>query len=97
MYIINITYKVDLFDVDRYISDHVDYLNKYYDNGTFILSGRKKPRTGGVILANADSRERLDEIVSEDPFYQHQLADYTVIEFESSKAAEGLEGLIASP
>ncbi|HEY7773068.1 MAG TPA: YciI family protein [Marinagarivorans sp.] len=96
VFFINITYKVDLIEVDRHIEAHIAYLNKHYDNGSFVLSGRKKPRTGGVILATTDDRARLDAIVSEDPFYRHQLADYTIIEFEPSKAAKGLKGLITA-
>ena len=81
MFIINITYKVSLDIVDENLSSHVEYLNKQYKENNFIASGRKNPRTGGVIFSKLESREKLDEIIKEDPFYILDLADYEITEF----------------
>ncbi|MEZ5588729.1 MAG: YciI family protein [Sedimenticolaceae bacterium] len=93
MFVVSITYKAELSEVDNYISEHVAYLEQYYDKGNFIASGRKVPRTGGVILAHAESREKLIAILQEDPFYKADVASYEVTEFVPSKVGQGFESL----
>ena len=52
MFIINITYKTALDKVDLFLEQHIEYLNNQYELGNFLASGKKNPRTGGVILSN---------------------------------------------
>ena len=59
MFIISLTYQVPLDKVDAFIPEHVDYLNEQYAKGHFILSGRKEPRTGGVIITTISDRNKL--------------------------------------
>lgn len=93
MFIVSIRYKVDLLEVDKYIAEHVEFLEKFYEQGNFLASGRKVPRTGGVILANATSQDELNKILIQDPFYKQDLADYEITEFVPSKYAAGFETL----
>ncbi len=93
MFIVALTYKVDLSEVEKHIDAHIHYLEKYYDCGCFLASGRKVPRSGGVILAQAESHEALDAVIKEDPFFTEGVADYEVTEFVVSKSAAGLERL----
>lgn len=81
MFVVSLSYKVDLSEVDKHLEAHVAYLQKQYADGYFLASGRKEPRTGGVILAKAGSRDELQTVLQQDPFYLHQLADYEVTEF----------------
>jgi uncharacterized protein YciI len=53
----------------------------------FLVSGRQVPRTGGIIIALADSREQIESIMAEDPFCKHGLAEVRVIEFRASQRA----------
>lgn len=94
MFIVNITYKVPLEDVDQHLEAHIAFLNRQYELGTFLASGRKVPRTGGIILAKAENRNALLEVLEADLFKSEGLADYEVIEFVSSKTAPGLESLL---
>jgi uncharacterized protein YciI len=75
MFVIELTYKAPLADIDASMRAHVKFLNKYYAAGNFLVSGRKIPRDGGIILAVGDSRERIEAIAREDPFYMRGLAD----------------------
>jgi uncharacterized protein YciI len=50
MFIISLTYICDLKEVDKILPEHIDYLKIQYKKGNFIASGRKVPRTGGIIL-----------------------------------------------
>ncbi|WP_233522274.1 YciI family protein [Chitinophaga silvatica] len=71
--------------VEHYMEAHTAFLQKYYENGRFILSGRRKPKSGSLILCNASSRKEVEEIMSEDPLEKYQLAMYEIIEFEPTK------------
>jgi uncharacterized protein YciI len=91
MFVIELVYKADLSDIDAHMKAHVAFLKKYYAAGIFLVSGRKIPRDGGVILAVAESREQLEAIVREDPFHVHGLADFRVIEFRASQHAKDVQ------
>ena len=93
MFIVSLHYTCGLEEVDRHLDAHVAYLKRAYANGHFVASGRKVPRTGGIILSDLQSREQLEAILSEDPFNQAGIAEYTVTEFLPSMVAEGYEVL----
>ncbi|MGH1439003.1 MAG: YciI family protein [Cellvibrionaceae bacterium] len=93
MFVISLRYIKPLAEVDLYIEGHISYLKKYYANGTFIVSGRKEPRTGGVILAKAENRKTLDEIITEDPFFENGIAKYDITEFIPTMTAQGFDSL----
>ena len=94
MYIILLNYKKSLEEVDKYIPEHVDFLNEHYANKKFILSGRRNPRTGGIILATNCDRKELEMIISKDPFYLNEIAEYEIIDFTPTKFDEGLKKYI---
>ncbi|AGH81194.1 GTP cyclohydrolase II [Psychromonas sp. CNPT3] len=81
MFIVSLTYKTELSEVDKHIEDHIIYLRKYYTLGKFITSGRKVPRIGGIILVNASNKAEVDAIIKEDPFNIANVASYEVTEF----------------
>ncbi len=91
MFIIELVYKADLAEIDHHMKAHMAFLNKYYAAGTFLVSGRKIPREGGIILAVGDSRERIEAIAREDPFCARGLADVRIIEFRVSQRAPDIE------
>lgn len=70
------------------------YLKKYYAAGRFLVSGRKVPREGGVILALGASRDEVEAIVREDPFVARGYADFRVIEFRVSQRADSIDALL---
>ena len=84
MIIIELTYKKSLDEVNALLQEHRDFLEKYYSEKMFLASGPKNPRNGGVILAIGDL-SLINKIIEEDPFYQHDVADYRIIEFEPNK------------
>jgi uncharacterized protein YciI len=87
MFVIELVYKADLARIDATMKAHVAWLNTHYAAGTFVLSGRKVPRDGGIILATGHDRARIEEIVREDPFVAQGLAEVRVIEFRASQRA----------
>ncbi len=94
MFIISLSYQAPLEDVDCFIPEHIEYLNTQYAAGNFILSGRKEPRTGGVIISTLNSREELNNILAQDPFHREGIASYEVTEVVPTKASKQLEFLI---
>ncbi|WP_391091157.1 YciI family protein [Vibrio sp. NH-UV-68] len=94
MFIISLTYQVPLEKVDAFIPEHVDYLNEQYAKGHFILSGRKEPRTGGVIISTIGDRNKLNDVIAQDPFHREGLASYEVTEIIPTKASEELDFLV---
>lgn len=94
MFIIDLNYIKPLDELDAHIGDHVTFLRKYYKKNVFIASGRKVPRTGGIILAQASSREEVGNIMAEDPFIIHRVAEFTITEFLTSQVHPGLKGLL---
>lgn len=95
MFIIQLQYMASLEMIDKLLDEHKSFLEKYYAAGIFLLSGRKQPRTGGVILASAENRERIEKIIAEDPFNKHELADYTITEFLPSMSNELFQSLLS--
>jgi uncharacterized protein YciI len=91
MFVIELTYKAPLADIDACMRAHVKFLNKYYAAGNFLVSGRKIPRDGGIILAVGGSRDEIEAIAREDPFYARGLADVRVVEFRASQRANDIQ------
>ena len=94
MYIIELTYKDSAEEIDKHLDPHMDYLEKYYHTGHFLASGRKEPRDGGIIFAKAASRQRIEDIVSKDPFYINGFAEYRIIEFKATKKVKGYDEFV---
>jgi uncharacterized protein YciI len=95
MFLVLLHYRKPLTEVDRLIPAHREFLARRYGSGHFLLSGRKEPRDGGVILARATTRAELEEILREDPFQREQVADYEIVQFVPSMSAEALADLVA--
>jgi uncharacterized protein YciI len=85
VFIIILTYKKPLSEIDPHIPAHRVFLDAGYKNNAFVASGAKAPRTGGVIISHLKNRADVEALVKQDPFYQHDVADYEIIEFQPSK------------
>ena len=96
MFIVNLTYIKPLDEVEKYLQEHINFLNHYYAEGLFVASGRKNPRTGGIILMQGKNKEVVQEIITHDPFYQNEIAQYDIIEFEASKYCPELKTLLTN-
>lgn len=85
MFIIELTYKVELSKVDAFLSEHVAFLDRAYANGALLFSGRKNPRDGGVMVSNLKDRSSVEALISEDPFFREEIATYRIVEFTPTK------------
>jgi uncharacterized protein YciI len=96
MFVVLLTYTQPLPAIDTLVPAHREFLQRMYQAGVFLLSGRKQPRDGGVILANAASAGELESLLVQDPFHVHGVARYQVIEFLPTMAAPALQSLVAA-
>ncbi|MFP5077248.1 YciI family protein [Rhizobium sp. YIM 134829] len=96
MFIVSLTYRNGTAAADAHLTAHVAWLTTGYEQGIFLASGRKVPRTGGVILARG-ARSALDALLATDPFALHGVADYEVTEVAFGTTADGLELLQDKP
>lgn len=94
MFVVELTYRAPLADIDAHMKEHMAFLRRYYASGNFLVSGRQVPRTGGIILAVGESKEKIESIMREDPFVSHGLATVRVIEFRASQKADEIQGKI---
>lgn len=94
MFVIELVYKAELRQIDAHMGAHVRFLKKHYASGNFLVSGRKIPRDGGIILAVGKNRGEIEAIVQEDPFCKHDLADFRIIEFRASQRADDIDARI---
>lgn len=88
LFVIDLTYVVSLEKVNAFLEPHRAFLKEHYDAGLFLASGPKDPRTGGVILAQADRRETIEAAITKDPFNAEGIADYTITAFTPVMTAE---------
>lgn len=94
MFILSLTYIAPLTEVDAHIAPHMDWVGRGYDEGLFLASGRKQPRTGGVILACGE-RDEIETLVASDPFVTAGVAQYEITEITVTRTAPGLDLLKA--
>jgi uncharacterized protein YciI len=87
MFVVELLYKTDLGEIDAHMRAHMAFLKKHYAEGRFLLSGRKIPRDGGIILSLGKSKDEVEAIMREDPFCKNGLAEFRVIEFRASQRA----------
>jgi len=95
MYVVSLTYKVPEEIVDFHLPAHATWLQDAFDDGVFMVAGRKIPRTGALLLSNAD-RPTLDAALAKDPFYVNGVAEFEVMEFHANRVAPGYENLMDS-
>ena len=84
MFVVLLQYKQPLEKIEQALAAHCRFLEDGFAKKKFIASGRKKPRTGGVILCQAATRQEVEQLLAKDPFQLQNLADYELIEFEAN-------------
>ena len=91
MFILELTYTADLSEIDAAMQAHMRWLSAQYAAGRFLVSGRKVPRDGGVIIATGSDRTAIEAIAAEDPFVRQGLATVRVVEFRASQKTKEIE------
>jgi uncharacterized protein YciI len=85
MFLITLNYLQPLEIIEKHLVAHRSFLEEGYKKDYFIVSGPRNPRTGGIILSQLKNKNQLMEIIQQDPFYIHGIAEFEVIEFNPVK------------
>jgi len=91
MFIVELIYKADLAEIDAAMKSHMAYVNANYTSGRFVMSGRKVPRDGGVILVTGTDRDEVEALIRQDPFVSRGLAEFRLIQFRVSQRAKSID------
>lgn len=81
MFVLLSRYTAPLERVDALVPEHRAYLERLRDDGLLVVSGRRSPWTGGVIVLRG-TREQADAAVAADPFTRAGVAETDVVAFE---------------
>jgi uncharacterized protein YciI len=90
LFVITLQYRKPLKEIDAAMTAHVAFLNKHYEQGDFLVSGRQEPRVGGIILSRGKDRAAVERMMQADPLVKKGLATAEVVEFKASQTAKGL-------
>ncbi|MGH2967591.1 MAG: YciI family protein [Solirubrobacteraceae bacterium] len=93
MFVLLLSYIKPIEAVDALMREHVAWLSKQYEAGRFVVSGRRIPRTGGVVVARGDDRKEMEDIAASDPFVIGGVATVEVIQFRASQTAGRIDAL----
>lgn len=75
---------------------HHAFLKKGYDDGAFLFSGPQVPPHGGFLVARAESREKLDALLAEEPFVKAGFMEFaSVTQFDPVQHQPLLKGWFA--
>jgi uncharacterized protein YciI len=77
------------------LAAHKAWIQRGLDEGVFLLVGGLQPQGGGMILAQGLSREALELRVKADPFVEHDVVGFELIEFAPTFAEARLSFLLA--
>jgi uncharacterized protein YciI len=94
MFIVLLTYKKPIEEVDQYLVAHRAYLDQGYAKNFLLASGPKIPRNGGVLISQLRDRAQLESFLQQDPFYIHEVGDFEIIEFEAFKHHKAIDHLL---
>lgn len=83
------TYTAPLERVEELVPAHRQYLQEQFARGLFVVSGRRVPWTGGVIVARG-GRAEVEAAVAADPFTRAGVAETEIVEFEPLFGSEKL-------
>lgn len=93
MFVFSLHYLAPLDEIDALLPAHREWLAAQHDAGHFLAWGRKVPREGGMIFAQASSRAEAELLANSDPFVVAGVAHTDVIEFDPAFVVAGLEQL----
>jgi len=94
MFLLLSRYVKPLDEVDRWLQEHRNFLDRHYAAGHFVVSGPQEPRVGGVIVTAEMERERVEAILAEDPFAREGVAAYEIVEFRPTKSHPSIATLV---
>jgi uncharacterized protein YciI len=94
MFVTTLTYMVELDQIEAAMPEHIAWLDGQYAAGVVVMSGRRVPRVGGVIVWHGIEQSELEVRIASDPFVARGLATVAIVAFRPTRAGEGFAALI---
>ena len=94
LFVIDLEYTVPFDQIEPVLAPHMDFVAQAYQQGHFLLSGPKDPRTGGIVVAQAPNLETLQALLAQDPFVSENLVKVTISSFQPSNRAPALRDVL---
>ncbi len=85
MFVLISRFQKPLEEVNRSFAVHSEWVQRNYESGRFLVSGRREPAIGGIIVARASNEQELRELLTADPYQQKGLAEYDIFAFEATE------------
>lgn len=74
-------YQKPLSEIEPYYAAHKEWLEKQYNAGWVLASGRRNPPVGGILIGRAASKDELAKRFLDDPFVIFGCSQYEMLEF----------------
>ncbi|MGF6907509.1 YciI family protein [Fusobacterium sp. PH5-44] len=96
MFIVNLSYMKSMSEVEKHLENHMKFIKDLFAKGQIICSGKKIPRTGGIIICSFTDINEAKSVLDRDPFIVHGVANYELIEFlpTSAMCIDGIKSIL---
>lgn len=84
MFVLVSRYMLPADQVDALIPRHSEWIARHYASGRILVSGRREPAIGGVIVAYGNSLAEIREWITADPFVINGAAEYEIVPFTAT-------------
>ncbi len=81
-FVVIISYQAEMEAISAVLPEHRAFLRGGYDQGMLLCSGPQNPRTGGIIIARAETLDAIQDFFMQDPYFLQGVATHQFIEFE---------------
>lgn len=81
MFVVNLSYIKPMSEVEKYLKEHMEFIQNMFIQNHIVCSGKKNPRTGGIIICNFSDESEARLALNKDPFVIYGVASYELIEF----------------
>ncbi len=94
MFIIFLQFSENKAQAIDYMQVHNQWIQRGFDDKVFLMVGSLQPNLGGSILAHGESRQAIENRVSEDPFVVKNIVTAEIFEIDPKKTDERLNFLL---
>ena len=84
MFVLISRFQRPIDEVNLSFASHSAWVQRQYESGRFLVSGRREPSIGGIIVARASDEQELREVLTSDPYQQKGLAEYEIFAFDAT-------------
>jgi uncharacterized protein YciI len=78
------TYTTSVEEVLPLAAAHGEWVTEGYTSGRILVSGRRVPLNGGLLVVRGKDVAEVEQWVSGDPFVQEAVVEYRVYEFDAT-------------